>query len=370
MLALCCFALLFGSGFAAFVCSSGYACAQDPASNTTVWAMKLDGNTNGPSCKTVCENALGAQSTSFYSCDKTRSTYPTAAAFAPIANLLGFRCAPGSCWNSVAPGAGLQLVSIASTPNASGLPSRECYFPTEPTFSCTNDPGNANCFNQRYISVCPCQVKALEEACEWDCPNFPRIAKFATVQDGSCLARINYWRKRACDENWVECPPAGLPPMTECTGCNRCGNSEAQYDSINGAHKSFRRCGELVQGSGGGSNCAGVIDQFVSERTLINGTMRCQGHCGPILVAGCQTFFFGHFGSFGTGAAGSYVLNWRSCGAACDNYCNNPNSNACFSTPVSPNVTTYQNCSRDTSVTSSAAFLTSSLLLLLLVFIQ
>lgn len=108
--------------------------------------MKLDGNTNGPSCKTVCENALGAESSSFYSCDKTVATLPNATTFAPIAASLGFRCTPGSCWNSVAPGEGLQLVSIALA-NATGpglLPSRECYFPTEPTFNCTNNPGNAN----------------------------------------------------------------------------------------------------------------------------------------------------------------------------------------------------------------------------------
>jgi hypothetical protein len=125
--------------------------------------------------------------------------------------------------------------------------------------------------------------------------------------------------------------------MTECTGCNRCANSQAQYDSINGAHKSFTRCGELVQGDGGGSNCANVIDAFVSERAMVNGTMQCQGHCGPIVAAGCQTFFFGHNPSTARSTAGTYVLNWRSCNpAACNNYCNAPTSNACFTTVASP----------------------------------
>ena len=103
-----------------------------------------------------------------------------------------------------------------------------------------------------------------------------------------------YWRRRACDEGWYECPPSGLPPMTECVCCHECTNSQAQYDGIYGAHKSFKRCGDRTQGSGGGPNCATVIDAFVSERKADeNGIMKCEGHCGPILRHGCQTFHWG-----------------------------------------------------------------------------
>ena len=56
--------------------------------------------------------------------------------------------------------------------------------------------------------------------------------------------------------------------MVECLDCHECANSEAEYDRINGAHKSFGRCGELVQGKGGGPSYATVIDGFVSERQV------------------------------------------------------------------------------------------------------
>ena len=60
----------------------------------------------------------------------------------------------------------------------------------------------------------------------------------------------------------MECPPAGLPPMAECTACHECSNSEADYDQANEAHASFGRCGESAQGEGGGATCADVIDAF------------------------------------------------------------------------------------------------------------
>ena len=67
----------------------------------------------------------------------------------------------------------------------------------------------------------------------------------------SCIDRVNYWRKRACDEKWIECPETGLPPMSECTCCHTCANSQAEFDSINGVHSSFTRCGEQSQVSEG-----------------------------------------------------------------------------------------------------------------------
>jgi hypothetical protein len=39
--------------------------------------------------------------------------------------------------------------------------------------------------------------------------------------------------------------------------------------------------------------------------------------------------------------AGNYVLNWRSCNVAkCNQYCDNPSSNPCFSTLSDPNAST------------------------------
>ena len=274
---------LFSLALAGVVCSPGYTCAE---SSGVVWVLKDDGNVNGPSCAGTCEAALG-QSSTFHACALSQDTFANASQFEPISTLLGFDCRPGGCWDSVAPGSGLLLVS-RDTQSGTPRPTRTCYFPTESKFSCQNNPGNANCFNERYSSICPCVSKPLEEACVWDCPNFPLVAKFpssaAQETDGTCLNRINYWRKRACDENWFECPSSGLPPMTECVGCNSCANSQARFDRENGSHKSFKRCGELVQGVSGGANCAAAIDGFVAERALdsSDGIMKCQGHCGPM----------------------------------------------------------------------------------------
>ncbi len=126
--------------------------------------------------------------------------------------------------------------------------------------------------------------------------------------------------------------------MTECVACHECANSEAQHDSVNGAHSSFGRCGELVQGEGGGPNCADVIDEFVAERNasanIINGTHYCRGHCGPIVTPGCTTFFWGKASN-----SNSYTLNWGNCNVdTCNAYCSNPTAEACFTVPSSPSV--------------------------------
>ena len=155
------------------------------------------------------------------------------------------------------------------------------------------------------------------------------------LQGTSCIDRVNYWRKRACDEGWAECPPQGLPPMTECTCCHECANSQSHYDSENSAHASFTQCGEMSQGSGVGANCKSVIDGFVSERAMAaDGVMRCQGHCGPILEHGCNTFFWGRYKRW-------HTLNWGSCPKdRCDEYCANPNRKECFSSDadIEPNM--------------------------------
>ncbi|MEM7437574.1 MAG: hypothetical protein AAF436_20645 [Myxococcota bacterium] len=310
-------------------CNGGYTCADDPDSNV-VWVMKNDGNVNGPTCQDVCEAALD-QNCEYNACDEGRNVeYPDIDRFAPIAEELGFTCRPGGCWWPEAPSEGLTLVSIATDEDG----SKSCFFPSETQRSCNTHPGNANCFGERYAAVCPCVPKPLDEACEWECgPHHTTKATWKT--DGtSCVERINYWRKRACEEGWVECPPAGLPPMVECTACHECANSQAEYDRENGAHASFKRCGERSQGVGGGPTCADVIDGFVSERAPDeDGVMRCQGHCGPILTPGCATFHWGKARD-----SGLHVLNWRSCNAeTCQSYCDE-NEGECFTHETSPSL--------------------------------
>jgi hypothetical protein len=70
-----------------------------------------------------------------------------------------------------------------------------------------------------------------------------------------------------------------------------------------------------------------VIDSFIAERVPDeHGVMRCQGHCGPIVAHGCQTFHWGRDRD-----SGFHTLNWRSCNVeTCDAYCQD-NPGACFS---------------------------------------
>jgi hypothetical protein len=308
-------------------CAAGYRCVRGDDPNV-VWVMQESGNVNGPTCTAVCRQAL-ASNCAYNACDEGRTVeYPDREAFAPVAEALGFECRPGGCWDSVAPGEGMYLVSIETAEDG----TKACYFPEETQVSCNTHPGNANCFGERYSTVCPCVVQPLDEACNWDCDSYNTTRAVWKTEGTSCLARINYWRRRACEEGWVECPPAGLPPMVECTACHECANSEADYDQENGAHASFTRCGENAQGEGGGQTCADVIDSFVSERAIADdGVMRCQGHCGPILRHGCQSFSWGR--DLDTGF---HTLNWGGCNAdRCNSYCaDNPGS--CYTHDTSP----------------------------------
>lgn len=341
----------------AIQCSPGYTCID--GDNGVSWVMKNDGNTNGPNCDQICQSALCVTGNSgkFYVCDPTQKLPNNYSQFKGVADALGFNCTTGGCWNGVAPGDGIMVVSIK------GNTTKSCYYPTSGNFKCGNDPGNANCFGERYNLICPCVSKPLEIACSWSSPTYnptnPTWSTTSNTSMTSCLDRINYWRKRACEEGWKECPPCGLPPITECVGCQACVNSQAEYDSKNGAHKSFTRCGEFVQGEGGGSSCARVIDAFQSERT--NGT--CTGHCGPIVSHGCTAF------SYGRGQTNTfYTLNWGKCNhPKCDAYCANPTSNQCFLLP-GQNITTFgntTNTTRTNSVTNSSL----SLLIILLIFL-
>lgn len=312
------------------LCAAGFRCV-DSDDPDVVWVMREAGNVNGPTCTEVCRAAL-PDNCAYYACDAGRAVeYPDIESFAPVAEGLGFTCRQGGCWWPDAPGEGMYLVSI----NVDEDGTRSCFFPTETQLSCDTHPGNANCFGERYASVCPCTARPLDEACNWECP--PQDTTRATwrTEGTSCLARINYWRRRACEEGWVECPPAGLPPMVECTACHECANSEAEHDQANGAHSSFTRCGENAQGEGGGATCAAVIDSFVAERAPDeNGVMRCQGHCGPILRPGCQSFSWGKDRD-----TGFHTLNWGNCNAErCQTYCDD-NPDSCFTHETSPSLT-------------------------------
>lgn len=310
-------------------CNPGYTCTDDP-NEDLIWVMKNDGNVNGPSCQDVCEAALD-QNCEYNACDAGHPvTYPDIDSFAPIAEGLGFTCREGDCWWPEAPGEGMIMVSI-DTDEAG---TKSCFFPTETEHRCDNHPGNANCFGERYSTICPCAAKPLDEACTYECPPHNTTKATWKTEGTSCLARINYWRMRACEEGWVECPPAGLPPMVECTACHECANSEAEYDKDNGAHASFKRCGERAQGEGGGATCADVIDAFVSERGPDgDGVMRCQGHCGPIVAPGCRSFSWGKDRD-----SGFHTLNWGGCNAeTCETYCAE-NEGDCFTHETSPSL--------------------------------
>ncbi|MCB9751166.1 MAG: hypothetical protein H6713_14410 [Myxococcales bacterium] len=314
---------------AELTCADGYRCYEHPETGV-VWVMKIDGNINGPTCQDVCEAAL-PDNCEYHACEEGHTfEYPDANSFAPIAKNLGFTCREGGCWDSVAPGEGLMLVSIDTDEEG----SKACYFPSQSQLSCSTHPGNANCFGERYASICPCVPRALDDACSWECPPHNTTRATWKTEGTSCLARINYWRKRACEEGWPECPPAGLPPMVECTACHECSNSEAQHDSENGAHASFKRCGESAQGEGGGQTCADVIDAFVSERAPDeNGIVRCTGHCGPIVAPGCRSF------SWGKAMDSNYhTLNWGGCNAStCEEYCDQ-NAGDCYTHESSPSL--------------------------------
>ena len=250
----------------------------------------------------------------------TYFAYRNHADFEPVATGLGVNCANDGCWDNVSPShSAWNLVGTDNHPNVA------CYYPKEDFISCTTDYGWETCYTDILAMVCPCQPATLENACHWESPpHKPAVTTWSGTQSGtSCLDRINYWRKKACEDGWPECPPEGLPPMTECTCCHSCANAESEYDKQNGAHASFGQCGGFYsQGQGGGSSCAAVIDMFVSERAQFGG--KCEGHCGPIVAPGCQTFFWGEYNGF-------YTLDWGDCPwEECNNYCANPSKKQCF----------------------------------------
>lgn len=313
MLSFLCTLVLVALGNA-IVCSPGYTCFEETPSR--VWVIKDDGNINGPSCASVCSAALCPSGT-YHSCDAQRPVLE-GVSFTAVAAGLGFTCQPGDCFsNSMSQ---MMWASISTTS------PRTCYFPanTSGTYDCNAHPGNANCWGERYSMVCPCAPSALDQSCPAQMPSKTAMAQWSPPNSPgtTCLERINYWRQRACAEGWPECPPCGLPPMTECTSCHECANSQADYDEIHGAHSSFMRCGDSNQGEGGGLTCAAVIDGFVAERQVFpdsNGQVVCRGHCGPILQPGCQSFFWGR------SIKGFHTLNWGTCNVqACGAYCNDP----------------------------------------------
>lgn len=249
-----CFVLFLLPAALAITCADGFSCYQDNSTGI-VWTLAVGGNLYGPTCSEVCNTGLCGTG-SFYGCNPTQSVL-RGSSFAPVANGLGFTCTTGSCWDGVS-SSGMMWVK-----SGANLTSRSCYFPNETTYSCSAVPGNANCFGERYSTVCPCKTMSIDnQACTWQSPpNYPATATWSVSNPNStsCIDRINYWRKKACDDKWPECPPCGLPPMVECVGCHQCANSQAEYDSTHGAHASFTRCGENVQGEGGGANCMSLF---------------------------------------------------------------------------------------------------------------
>jgi len=309
-----------------FTCNDPYNCWKDDTADI-VWVM---GGGIFENCKSTCEKAMNKK-TDFYSCKSDQPTHKNADEFSSISTGMGFDCKKADCFSSPS---NSELMWIDKSENC----ERECIFPDEEeaNYSCDSSVGNANCFGTRYTLPCPCHVRALDKACEWKCPdNSASVAPWPEDEDGdSCLERINYWRKRACEENWPECPPAGLPPYVECTSCHQCANTQSEYDSINGSHASFKRCGEMVQGSGGGRTCKDVIDSFVSER---ESTGICNGHCGPIVKAGCNTFHWGRTETPSSNGFHHYTLNWGNCRTdKCDAHCDSVENSdvACFASGI------------------------------------
>jgi len=303
-----------------FDCNDPYTCWKDEVADI-VWVM---GGDIFEDCKSSCERALD-EYPDFYACKSDQPIHTDANSFEPISTGMGFSCIGNGC--DFEPSGGLW---IDRTDNC----ERTCAFPTsDGVYDCNHKVGNANCFSERYTLPCPCNIKLLDEACEWSCPDHSApVAPWPENEEGtSCLERVNYWRKIACEEGWPECPPAGLPPYVECTSCHECANTQSEYDAIFGSHASFTRCGEMSQGSGGGRTCADVIDAFVSEREDTDGF--CQGHCGPIVSPGCNTFHWGRTEEPNGAGFYHFTLNWGNCNTGkCDAHCESVEGTdeACF----------------------------------------
>jgi len=183
-------------------------------------------------------------------------------------------------------------------------------------------------------------------ACDTSCPE--RKYEDFDLTCSSCLCRINYWRKKACDEGWPECPkPCSLPPMTECPAadCHLCANSQSEHDFLTKPHNTNQRCGWASQGQATGPNCASVIDQFVAERTP-GSTTPCSGHCGPIFRQYCTEFSWGKNKDenyHNRPGFGFHSLNWhkskRGCNEGgskgkCTDFCE-ANPDKCFTVSTS-----------------------------------
>ena len=311
-------------------CNEGFTCWKDESSEI-VWTI---GGDYTKSCKFTCQNAHSA-STDFYSCKSDEPPRRNENELQPISDGMGFNCESNVCDWGGSPNLGQMMVSA----NGDDC-DRTCLLPNSDDYLKCNEPiGQANCLGERYTLVCPCHTVPLDESCEWSCPDHSApVAKWPeNMETGtSCLERINYWRKRACNEGWHECPPGGLPPIVECTSCHKCANTQSEYDVIFGSHSSFTRCGESDQGSGGGPNCAALIDGFIAERDLLfNG--KCLGHCAPILYPGCTEFHWGRTKETNEAGHYHYTLNWGSCDTdTCNSYCDSVEGtdDDCFSSGV------------------------------------
>ena len=337
MLSLC--LVLFGvilsvnaQGAVTTGCADGFTCWDDGAG--TIW-VKRDAGARGWSCAATCEHALCGTG-DFHVCDHNRVLPRTLDEFEPIYTGLGVECREHTCPWYIAHAAAIQHNNGAGSKPMCPLPDSDEHAKVD----CFKDMGNANCASARYSFACPCIARELENACFWPDTSAiqPTIAAWPTeeeVDEGGCLARVNYWRKRACDEGWPECPPCGLPPMSECVGCHECMNTKADtnfdsFDAGTGYHASNGRCGGSNENNGGGSqaSCGAWIDNF-----LRNAEGNCHTHCNQFLAEGCTTMKWGKKPD-----NNRHTLQFYNCNEeTCSDYCDSPNPEyPCYRVANSP----------------------------------
>ncbi len=228
-------------------CAPNYNCFKD--SNDNAWVVQK--TTSNLTCDEQCEEAL-CHTGIPHACDATRSiTRPQ------LNKMLNFTChVKERCGSHV-------VVSL----------EKKLCFVSNKNGNC-DEKSISICANEAVVPVCPCK---------------PAIIQEKTHRKGSCAARINYWRAKACTEHWSECPACGLPPMSECADCHLCANLQAQS-------KKHTSCGTQVQSLVQATTCANAIDLLMSKPHQKQ----------KILQSGTRKF------SWGKNLL-KFVFNWNSC---------------------------------------------------------
>lgn len=131
-------------------CADGYTCYEDTSTTGLVWA-KQDAIQLWASCEDVCADALGGD----YACRSGVTSFTSDVDFSTVADGMGLNCDSGNyqCWggSSFPEASGLMLVTAGTDA------TKNCYYPTEATLSCTQMPKGGNCFGERYSVICPCE---------------------------------------------------------------------------------------------------------------------------------------------------------------------------------------------------------------------